>query len=347
MVVDALEQVVRDVGPAIADVDAGQLQARQQRHGPDLVLRVVLGDTPHLPVVQPERVRPVAQLDVEERLVPPVVRLHERVQPDPGVADLGHERPAFLEAPLGQHHVRQRVVRPRLLAPHRDAAPRRGFRRPEQVALLVPEGRHAVQPRQVARGRGDLQRQAQHARRVAQVESMVLPELDRHEVARVLAGLFVVQPDRLQQIAVDPRADRRDESALACGGGHPRGLRTRQVRPRRLGRGARLGEHVQHRGAGLHERAVVAPGRRQDVEHRQLARHEPLGERADGRRAGRIRHRDGIAERIAGAHRPQGAARASALMARAGSARRSRGRLTPSSAPTGRSPRSACPSTGP
>jgi hypothetical protein len=108
------------------------------------------------------------------------------------------------DAPLRDHHVRQRVLGPGLLGPDGQRAPRRRFGLLQQVALLPGEGRHAVQVGHLGgRVQGRLH-DAQHAGRVAEIEQVVLAELERGQVARVLARLLLVQRDRARQVALDP-----------------------------------------------------------------------------------------------------------------------------------------------
>jgi hypothetical protein len=122
---------------------------------------------------------------------------------------------AFGEPPLREHHVRQRVVRPRLLAPHRDGRRALASASSQEVALLPAEGQHAVQVGHVGRRRAGRPAPAQHAGRVAAVEQVVLAQLERHQVARMFARLFLVQRDGARDVAVGPGGDGRDEALLA------------------------------------------------------------------------------------------------------------------------------------
>ena len=115
MVVHAWGQVVAQVLPPVAHIYARQLQPRQQRHGADLVLGIGLVHAPDLFVVDAQHLVVQAEVECKQGQVPPVMRHHERIQASPGAAAALHERPPFGESALGEHDVRQRMLRPGLL----------------------------------------------------------------------------------------------------------------------------------------------------------------------------------------------------------------------------------------
>ena len=224
--------MVCHVLPARADIDAGQFQPRQQRDRTDLVLRVVASDTPDLLVVQRQHLGGPVKLQREQGGVPPVVGEHEGVQSGPGRADRAHEVQPLLKPALGQQHMGQCVVGPGLLVAQRDGVASRRFGLRQQVALFPGEGCHAVHVGHIVTGWQGLQRQTQHAGRVAGVEQVVLAELDRGQVTRAIARLFLVQRDGAGQVAFRPGRDRCHEAPLP--GAHCRvgqtGLSARNIR---------------------------------------------------------------------------------------------------------------------
>ncbi len=93
----------------------GDFHPRQQRHGADLVLRIARLDAPDMVVIGIEHRGFIAERDMKQRLVPPIVGVHERVEIDPGLLRLAEKRDAFPHPACPQHHMRQRMLRPRLL----------------------------------------------------------------------------------------------------------------------------------------------------------------------------------------------------------------------------------------
>ena len=114
--------------------------------------------------------------------------------------------------------MRQRVVCPRLLAAHRNALARSGFGLVQQVALLPCKGRHAMQVGHVARMGQCGQRQTQHAGRITQIEPVVLPQLDRHQIARKLMRLLFMQRCSEGDITIHPGRDAGHKAAFTHGG---------------------------------------------------------------------------------------------------------------------------------
>ena len=188
MLVHARHEVVGELLPAVADIDAGQFQPRQQRHRADLVLRIPLPHAPDMGRVMVEHARRLALLDHHQRQVPPVVRQHEGIQVGPGVLHLLEKGPALRVAALGQQHMGERVMRPRLLAPAADRVVRGTLGLAEQMALLVGEGDHAVGVGEVVVVRQHRGADSQHPRRVAEIEAVVLGDLGECQVAREMRG---------------------------------------------------------------------------------------------------------------------------------------------------------------
>ncbi|MCY1532757.1 hypothetical protein D9M68_680460 [compost metagenome] len=232
--------------------------------------------------------------------MPPVVRDHEGVEPGPGVAHAAHERQPLGQPAFGEHHVRQRMVRPRLLAAQADRTARAGLGLAQQVALLVAEGRHAVHVGHLGRGRQRREREPQHAGTVAGVEAVVLAQLHRHQVALMLARLLGMQRDGACDVAVGPGLDGGDVALLARRGARRTGAGLVEEGPR-VGRGlARFGEQVQRRAVGLHDRAGIAFGQRQQVHGARLGREKAHDEVVDQREAGGVVERERIAEAVGG-----------------------------------------------
>ena len=105
-------------------------------------------------------VAPLAQ--IEQREMPPDVGDHERVQTHPGVLHSLEELRALVDLPAGKHHVRERMLRPRLLAAQAECGERRPLRLIQQVTLFVGKRRHAMHVGVVRVALQHLQRDTQH-----------------------------------------------------------------------------------------------------------------------------------------------------------------------------------------
>src|SRR5258706_13604501 len=117
-------EMAAEVLPPRSDIDAGNLQSREQRYRADLILRVVLRDSPAVTIIELQHL-PVAPLaEIEQSQVPPDVREHERVQIRPGIRHLLEKPRSLVDSPARQQHVRQRMLRPRLFAPHLESRSR-------------------------------------------------------------------------------------------------------------------------------------------------------------------------------------------------------------------------------
>ena len=163
-VVRARLEIMADIAPAIADIDADELEAHEQRHGADLVLRILLPDAPDMLVIEREHLVVGAERDVIEAEMPEIMREHEGVELGPAVLHIIEEIDALADPALREQHMGECVVRSGLLALERDSVPRRSLRLLEEMALLIGEGQHAVHIGQVGIGLADAGRDAQHAR---------------------------------------------------------------------------------------------------------------------------------------------------------------------------------------
>ena len=113
--------------PARPDVDTGKLEPREQRHGTDLILRVVLGDTPAVTVIELQHFLIASLAQIVERQMPPKVGAHERVQVRPSIRRVLQETRSLVDLAARQVHVRQRMLRPWFLAQHGERGARLGF----------------------------------------------------------------------------------------------------------------------------------------------------------------------------------------------------------------------------
>ena len=186
----------------------------------------------------------------------------------------------------------------------------------EQMALLVGEGDHAVGVGEVVVVRQHRGAEAQHPRRVAEIEAVVLGDLGECQVAREMRGRMRAECERARDVAVGPGAGGRDGESLALGrvrgGGLGAGeIGTRARRPLRA-----LQEQPRDRRVGVGQRAVgVGVGRADHLGGARLVGEEPLDEGIDA----------GERRRVAGGHdiaAPVPIIRASRLAAAPAAARR-------------------------
>ena len=143
MLVQARLQVGREVGPAPADLDAPEFEPRQQGDGIGLVLAELLPHAPHALVMERQRLVGSVEVDQEQREVPPVVRLHERIAVAPGVGHGTEEGDALQHAAARLQAMGDGVMRPRVVAVERQPVARRGLGLVEAIALLEAERIHA------------------------------------------------------------------------------------------------------------------------------------------------------------------------------------------------------------
>jgi hypothetical protein len=120
----ALDEARRERAPLVVLAMAGELGAPQQRDRVDVledVGRIVGRD--RLPVETQRRVDVLAR-EVQQREMPPVVAAQRRRVRRPRRREAAQQREPFLDAPLVQQQVRERVVRPRGVLVDRDRAAR-------------------------------------------------------------------------------------------------------------------------------------------------------------------------------------------------------------------------------
>ena len=100
--------------------------------------------TPHTRAVeQRQRLVGPVEVDQEQREMPPVVGVQEGIAVLPRVGDRLQESDALDQPPARLEAMRQRMMRPRVLALHLDRAARMRLGLVEPIALLQPEGIHA------------------------------------------------------------------------------------------------------------------------------------------------------------------------------------------------------------
>ena len=229
---------LRDRAPAVAYVDAGELEPPEKRRGVDPVESHVVGELRRdEPVVVGEHLGGPPLFDQIEGEMPAVVARHEmRGAP---------VRPRFLEkgdalllAVRRLEHMGHCMHGPGVarIAGQRIAADI--FRAAEFARLLEPEG---VSPEDEARQRIVAIPGRQHARdriaqrqRLAEKEIGVLPEAQRQRVGRPVGEDRLPGQRRLRSPARGPRPDRGEMEPFAGGGSRDRRLR-RAKRGRDLG----------------------------------------------------------------------------------------------------------------
>ncbi len=227
-VVEGVEAIARrrmpGVGewlPAIADVDAAQHQAPQHRGGVHHLERdgTLRGTDPR--VVQRERTSLLAELEVVEREMPPVVKRQPIVYGPVGDPAL-EPFDAFADPALHLHHVRHRVHGPRIAAVQVQRPPAGLLGTAIQRGLLEPEGVHAehvaVARHVGAPVRQDLRDAVAQQGRLAVEEVGDMRGLHRDEVARVLDDDVTVEPQRALEVALEPGARRGGVHAFALVG---------------------------------------------------------------------------------------------------------------------------------
>jgi hypothetical protein len=123
-----MREMTAEFLPARPDVDARDLASCQQRNGAYLILRVILGDAPAVTIIELEDFSAAPLAEVEQRQMPPNVREHERVQTGPGFRRFLQKPRSLVDLSARQEYMRQRMLRPRLLAPHLECCSCRRFR---------------------------------------------------------------------------------------------------------------------------------------------------------------------------------------------------------------------------
>ena len=145
MVVDMRHPLTRDRPPALADVDAGEFEAPEQRGGVDAVERRVVGELGRgEAVVIGENLVEAPLLDEIDREMPAVVAGHE-MRRAPRRARRLEKGDALLLAVGGLHDMGERVHRPGVA---QDCAPApRGRIPPRGRVRLPPPARRRRAPR--------------------------------------------------------------------------------------------------------------------------------------------------------------------------------------------------------
>ena len=92
--------MVGHIAPTVAHIDTREFHPRQQRHGADLVLGIVLFQPPDMLVIGGAHIVVTALRQVEQRQMPPIVAPHEGVQVAPRLGHAFHETRAFSDAAL-------------------------------------------------------------------------------------------------------------------------------------------------------------------------------------------------------------------------------------------------------
>ena len=223
-IVPARSEMAAEILPTRPDVGARDFEPCEQRHGTDLILRVILGDTPAMPVVEFQNFLNAPLAQIEQRQVPPNVRDHERVQIGPSIRRLFEEAGSLIDPAARQEHMRERVLCPRLLAPHLERGPSLSFRFVQQVALFVGKRGHAVHVGDIRVRRCHLQCHTQHFRRVAAIELEILVRFDDDEIARKFIRYPVAKPQAQGRVVIDPRPQHRRVELLAARGVRRRAL---------------------------------------------------------------------------------------------------------------------------
>ena len=148
----------------------------------------------------------------------------------------------------------QRVMRPRFVVAQFHRLPRGSLGFVEQVTLLIAKGDHAVGVGDVfGLGQG-FERHAQHSRRIAVVEKVVLRQFQDRQIARPLIGDPVAGGQEGRHIAVHPITHGADHLLFT-------GIRALgRLRALQIGAGFLRGDgvfkkHPQERGIGIHQRA--------------------------------------------------------------------------------------------
>ncbi len=228
-------------------------------------------------VIGAHRRRHVALADLEQRHVPPVMGQHEGIEVFPGLRHLRQKCAAFGNAPLGQVDMGQGVMGPGFLALQGHGAQGGVFGVPQQVALLQPEGEHAVEMGAVLVGVLDHARGGQHAGGIAAVELVVLGEFHQRQVMGPEGQCLAPDADGAGDVARRPGLQGGQGGALALRPPRGRGAVEPWARqPRR--RGA-FQEQVQRPGIGVGDQAVgVGLGRRQHVHRLGFIGEEAFGE---------------------------------------------------------------------
>ena len=274
VVVEPAFELLGQLGPAGAQGNPQELQAREQGGGVLDVEVEIRGVRMDRPVVERQRRVVVAALELEQRPVPPQMAA-ERVAVVPGAVRVVEPGEALLEPALHLQDVGDRVQRPEVLAVELHGLAAGGLRLGVGAAFLVAEGQHAEQV--AVAGHGLVPGVEHPGRAAAQLGAAAHPEQrevlqpQAQEVARMVEQNLV--PDRAApvHVAADPGAERGDM------GGLPGRDPVAAGRARRIERG--LGP-AQHRvGAEQHEQIALQAVRHGEVRVRLERLLDPLAGR--------------------------------------------------------------------
>ncbi len=233
--------------PAPAHMRAAQFKPAQCRDRADLLLREFGPHAPQPRIENVERARRLAEVEQKEQLMPPIVMTDENAAVFPGGRIVREEGDALGEPPLRFHHMRQRVMRPGFRRLERDRAPRRVFRFGEAVRLLQCEGVHSMRFGGLRVRRQDRVREAQHRRRVAKVERVILPPFRGANVGgRVYDRAFEMR-DRRRNVVRRECGRRVDEGLFAGAHIRPSGQRPVEIGLHCRIAASRFQRHVNHR----------------------------------------------------------------------------------------------------
>ena len=247
MIVDPPLGDIGELAPAAADVDPAPLEPVQQRGGVldvEIEFRRLGADRP---IVELEHAVVLAELEREQRRVPPQV-LAERVAVVPCPVGLAEEGHALREPTLHLQHVGDRVHRPQIVLADLDCPPPLGLGRRIVPALLQAERVHpqhvAVARHPGVPGADRARHRVAHEVRLAGPEQREMLQPHREQVVRVLNQNVVPDADRARRVALAPGGERGNVLLLAW-----RGARRRAFG--KLERGIDLG--VDRVGAEQHE----------------------------------------------------------------------------------------------
>ncbi len=223
-----------DRHPALADIDAAQAQAPEQRAHVDQLQRQRRPVPVDRAVEQLQRRIDIVEAEVMQGQMPPVVHGEQPALLPAGLT--GHPADAVIAPALHLQHVHDRVLRP--------GVARLQFDRPAAVALGVVKIAVLLQPERIHAEQRVI---AGHVRRpgrqrpgdaipqqalVAGEEVELLPELQRQQVVRMLEAQVFERARRQPPASGTPVPDRRQMPCLPGIGRQGPGLRQRLARQR-------------------------------------------------------------------------------------------------------------------
>src|SRR5688572_19281870 len=225
---------VRDLAPAIADVDPVALEAKEHRRrilDIDVEVRHLRDEgrreVAEAPVVKIEHRFELAPLEVEHRPVPPQV-VHEVVDLRPVRLEAGEPRYALLLPALHLEDVRHRVRAPAVGGIELDGAPAGALGGGVLAAFLQAEREARKHDRIGAESLGPACRDAldrgAHVLAPAEPEVVEVRKAQREDIGRMRGEDLLPQLERALQVAGAPCAERLDVGFFSTG-------RTRRMAP--------------------------------------------------------------------------------------------------------------------